>query len=698
MLVFRTPHTIKPILVDGLYKAMSVNGPFGESDESHEFQTGLGLDDGAGLRVVSAKFLDEQKFNWDLFDGYDRLRVLTYSASISAIIRMLDKYSFANFECVFGYEGTLGDIRNILAFQKVVVGDTRAAIMGLKDERHIHVLEKVSAGLASFRVLRKHIAHAKLYLLSNPDGHSRVIIGSANLSERAFSGNQPETLVKFDDDEDAWRHYNRMFAEIRDSASDEIPLPKDRISNAEIEISETPVMADASATLVIEPPSAKEVEVTAPAQVVRVEKVAAVIGPRMSAAIPAIRNGRQRITPEIKREISRIRLVKSAEEADSRYLSFDRTDHSALLSGERFPLEWDNESVRTDAKLLLDYFKNYEGAFEGNVARLQHDYFTLMAWLYFSPFICDMRSLALLQDSDVIRYPSFAIIFGKSNCGKTSLVDTLMTSMFGYAHTVDKRGFTTSHLRGLQQGYKRFPVVFDDIGRRAFNGHGRDMIKDELLPPVREYPGFILSMNAEPQSFPDEVVKRSMMIYTTTALSPLNEQLRQHLQGRVQEMRRGLTRHLYRRYLTEIMDRIDDERLPEDWLALSSGVLSSIFSDASGGSPPQWCQAVTWFDYAEKRYDRVKARLDNLLRVSAHAKGEGDLPNGWIIEGDKIIVWEQRDASGRRGFDWEDVPSTLIDEDASGGGRTVLYRASLEEFLGRRLRPSSRWWKLWESA
>ena len=256
---------------------MSLNRLFEESDESQEIQTGLGLDDGTGLRVVNARFLDEQKFNWDLFEGYDRLRVLTYSASISAIVRMLDKYSFTEFECVFGYEGTLGDMKDILVFQKVVVGDTRAAIMGLKDERHVHVLEQVHAGRARFRVLRKHIAHAKLYLLSNPDGHTRVIIGSANLSERAFSGNQPETIVKFDDDEKAWRHYNRMFDEIRDSASDEIQLPKDRISNAEIEISETPVMADASATLVIESPSAEEVEVTLPAQVLRVERVAAVL-------------------------------------------------------------------------------------------------------------------------------------------------------------------------------------------------------------------------------------------------------------------------------------------------------------------------------------------------------------------------------------------------------------------------------------
>ena len=141
---------------------MSANRLFGESDEMREIQGGLGMDDGAGLRVVSARFLDEQKFSWDLFGGYDSLRVLTYSASINAIVRMLDRYSFTTFECVLGYEGILHDIKDILAFQKVVVGDTRAAIMGLKDERHIHVLEKVHAGQARFRVLRKYIAHAKL--------------------------------------------------------------------------------------------------------------------------------------------------------------------------------------------------------------------------------------------------------------------------------------------------------------------------------------------------------------------------------------------------------------------------------------------------------------------------------------------------------------------------------------------------------
>ena len=488
----------------------------------------LALDDGSGLRVVRARFIHEDKFDWSLFEGYESLRVLTYSASSSAVVRMLDDFSFESFECVFGSEGVLGNFLDVLAFQKVVTGQTRAAIMGLEDERHQRILEKVASGQARFWVLREYVAHAKLYLLSTGSS-TRVIVGSANLSERAFSGIQPETLVAFDDDASAWSHYSRMFDAIRDTGSDEIPLPNDRIVQAEIEVTDAPVLSNDSATVIVQAPAAPDVEVSAPVQMERVEKVAAVLRPRLAAAIPAFRAGKQKITPVVKRELSRIRLVKSSEEADNRYFSIDRSNGTAVVSGEKYPLHCDDSSVRSDAKLMLDFFGNYEGAFEGDVPALQRDYFTLMAWLFFSPFICDLRSLAYLRDSDVVRYPCFAIIFGKSNCGKTSLVDTLTTSMFGRPHTVDKRSFTTARLRGLQHAYKRHPVVFDDVGRRAFNQHGKDMIKDELPPSVTEYPGFVLSMNAEPHSFPDEVAKRSMMIYTTTALPAHNEGLRQDL-------------------------------------------------------------------------------------------------------------------------------------------------------------------------
>ena len=448
-------------------------------------------------------------------------------------------------------------------------------------------------------------------------------------------------------------------------------------------------MNSGNGVLVLEPPEPAEIEKSAPVQVERVEKVLATFGPALSSAIPPVRNGRQRITSEVKRRISRVQLVKSAEEVSAKDFHIDRITRQVTLSDEAFSLEWESEKVRTDSELLLEYFENYS-AFEGDVKRLQRDYFTLMAWLYFSPFICDMRSLALVKDSDVVQFPLFGIVFGKSNCGKTSLVDTLMTSMFGFADTVDKRSFTTSRLRGLQETYKRFPVVFDDIGRRAFNQYGKDLIKEELQPPVSEYPCFVLSMNAEPQSFPDEIVKRSMMIYTTTALPSHDEATRQRLQGDIQRMRRNLTGHLYRRYLAEVMGAIDGDDLPGDWLAVSSEIISSVMADATGGQTPEWCRRVTWQEYAEKRYDRVKEALDNLLRPAAYAKREGENSSGWTIDGKTIIVWEPRDAFGRAAFDWDDVPSTLINQDASRGGITVLNRDSLEKFIGHVLHPPGR--------
>ena len=61
-------------------------------------------------------------------------------------------------------------------------------------------------------MVRENVAHSKLYLLEGGEPpRRRVITGSANLSERAFAGKQPETLLVFDDDDGAWDHYSREY-------------------------------------------------------------------------------------------------------------------------------------------------------------------------------------------------------------------------------------------------------------------------------------------------------------------------------------------------------------------------------------------------------------------------------------------------------------------------------------------------------
>ena len=658
---------------------------------------GFAFDDGSGLRVARVRFESEAKFDWSLFDDYDRIRILTYSAGVSAIVRLLERHRFSDFECVFGCESTLRTLKDIMAFQRVAIGDTRAAIKNLPDERHAFILSRVREGQARFRVLRKQIAHAKLYLLENTaTGSTRALVGSANLSETAFGGRQSETLVCFDDDEAAWNHYRGMYDAIRDRASDELPLPPERIESAEIALQEVPVLdTEDVATLVIDTTESEHgsgdgEHIAIPTQIERIEKMKAAIPPVVANLIPSPRNGRQQITPDIRRKIvresSRIRTVQSEEEADHRELSIDRDARAVSLLGEPYTLEADLAAAKQDAHLLVEFFGNYEGTFEGGmgVERLQRDYFILWSWLYFAPFMCDMRTLAGHQ-GDIFRFPSFAIVYGKPSCGKSSLIETLMTSMFGKPYSIDKREFTKGRLRDIQHAYKRFPAVFDDIGRPAIRNHGEDVIKDENPPLVSEYPCFVLSMNQELKAFTDQIVKRSLMIYTTTALPSYKDKLRHELHLKIQEVRRSLSTHLYREYLRRTLDRFDEDPQPEDWLAFSSTILAGLVGELLGKQPPQWCAPIAWDEYADKRHERVKSQLEHLLRRPTRMKKEGDETTGWILEADKVIVIEQTDTFGRREFDWENVPSTLIDDNASVGGRTVLNRKELEEFLGSSL-------------
>ena len=136
-----------------------------------------------------------------------------------------------------------------------------------------------------------------------------------------------------------------------------------------------------------------------------------------------------------------MRWLKGQQENDETrptYLTIHPESRHVSLSGEQVSLDADDEGLRRSAEAIVEYFNNYERGFVGDVPRLQRDYFTFMSWLYFSPFICDLRTRAVVSGGNIFHYPSFAVIYGKSNCGKTSLVDTLITSMFGHPQTVQK--------------------------------------------------------------------------------------------------------------------------------------------------------------------------------------------------------------------------------------------------------------------
>lgn len=178
-----------------------------------------------GLKVVTAQFKGVEPFSWNIFDGFDRIRVLTYSASAQTIVRMLERYPFVFFECIVGYEEALRQIPDLVKSHQLLNNPVRDYTLQLENEWQRVIFERLQDGTARFSVVKDTVAHAKLYLLETNGGERRrAIVGSANLSERAFGGKQPETLVVFDNDAQAWEHYSREYNAVKEIAS-EIDMP-----------------------------------------------------------------------------------------------------------------------------------------------------------------------------------------------------------------------------------------------------------------------------------------------------------------------------------------------------------------------------------------------------------------------------------------------------------------------------------------
>src|SRR6266496_5987831 len=627
------------------------------------------------LRVVYAQYLRYEKFTDALFDSFSSLQVLTYSASIPMLMKMLNR--FDTVECIFGCEKILLDFSDILAAQKVICENLLTVIQSLDDTRKQFLLEKVYQGKARFYVVKDAISHAKIYLLKC-DNRRLVLVGSANASERAFSGKQAETLIAFED-ELAWNYYQREYDLVKRSASSEIALSNLNSTHAELLLEELPLMQEAQQsktglTVLIN----RDVAATTVPIVIRtVEKLADHYRPQIQP-LTKPQHGQVHLTREIVGKI--VQLVKSQKRTEQTQeptsLSLFRDTQKVLLSGREISLSPSWTDVQSDVACFIEYFENFRKGFLGDVAQHQKDYFLFLCWFYFSPLICDLRNQAIVEQGYIFDFPLFAVLYGKSNCGKTRLIETVMKSMFGYFSFVEKGYFTRTNLWDLFRSNKRFPVVFDDVEKKRFTDHAMDIIKDETTLQ-EEYPAYVLSMNAEDHSFSTEVRKRCLILYTRASL-PDNTDLAKDLFKSVKSIQRRVSTALYREYLRRVLDRLSNDPLPLDILKFSSEILTAIFGESSVMPLPEWCNVVCMKDYQGRKYEKIQTELLSLYEMN---------PKIWEIRRQEVILRiPPNESYGLR----REIPDWLLKE-GSKGGSIVLARKPLEEFLDMSFKRG--WWR-----
>ncbi len=653
------------------------------------------------LNVVYAQAKSVSAFDRSLFADFDSMKALTYTSSIPMILGLLKDFDYAEFECIFGHNGVLSrSAADLLSFQSVMDEKLNEGFVGINDiseERRKILYDRAASGAAQFYVVKDAIAHAKIYLLEREDLR-RVIVGSANLSETAFSGRQAETLIVFDNDDMAWRHYSRQYEAVRSIASSRIPLREKPIPAQVMPIEETPALKDTEASetgisLYIPAQIADEEEYSTPQILNKVEHIKPIYQKAM-ADIKPDRQGVVSFTSNIVKQMTRIATSVGADDAPSTYLSYD--GQRFILSDDDVSMETEPDEVRSDVEAWIEFFSNYENGFVGDVPRLQKDYFTFMSWFYFAPLMCDVRNSAIRTDAFSFDQPMFAVVYGQSNCGKSSLIETLMKSMFSYPRIVETQYFTRSNLRGLQHAYKRFPVVFDDVTRDRFNRHAPEIIKEPAtsLPAGAEYPCFALSMNADARSFQPEIVKRCLMIYTRTALPGDDTAARRRLQRSVSSIRERLTTALYRHYMQQVTSSMEaipkSEYINLDVLELSSSTLHRIFKEnlPDGAKVPDWCAPASLEEYQNRAFERPRLVLENLIHPDKYVKERRPPVGSWTISGDIVLIGvEPFSANRTKG----DIPDWILDDTASVSDQIAMKRELLGDFLGKQIRRPRRW-------
>ena len=651
----------------------------------------------ARTRVLDARAIEAGDFDLDVFARYSHIRILTYSSSVQMLHTVLERFAESHVECVLGYSRVVNNMASIIALQTAALEEVHGAFRSLPESSREAVLERVREGRLQVRVVEGHVSHAKIFLLSDgPGGERCVLTGSANFSTSALLGDQHEVLIRFRD-ERAWEHFEREYLKVRDHASAEIPIAQ----LVEQRLEPSGGLAPDAAPVLAPGRGAQVIQLARPGESGdcvdrgrRVEKLHDVVLPMLPKEVQRPPSGPLKLDDTVRKRFSGLirRQTRRLEPAHPTF-SLDLASREGSVCGLAWSLESKDAKVRADAAALAGFWEAYRSAFRGRLEKLQRDYFIFLCWMFFSPFICTLRRQAALEGRDVIRFPRVGIVFGKSNSGKTQLVEIVGRFMFGehFPGAIRTR-LTAQQLHAIDASYRRMPAFFDDVGWARFRNHAPEYIKDETLSPHDEAPCTILSMNAKMGSFPDEIAKRCLLIYSAASLPSDDESSRIVMSNQLSSIEP--TTHLYRRYVGEALERLPSNAQETDWLLLSSQILSELL--AGCGHDAEWAQPLAWETYASTRYDALREQLRSLLDVARrHSSRPPPDTEGWYAEGGKVWVRVGTNSFGRPDFEWRDLPTYMLHEHESRAAEFVLDLGAVESFLDQKL-VAPRWrFPLW---
>jgi len=555
------------------------------------------------IDVVEMSFVGAETTDWQsLFTGFNRLYAITFSSGISFIYQLLDMFDYA--EIIFGSDEVMPfNLQEIMAYQLKTIEKLRE----VQNKKTNDLISRIESNSLKMFVAREKLSHEKTYILEADDGRKRVIFGSANMSFAAFSGKQRENICYINGDR-AYEWYKCCFEELKEKSSDNISREALATADTTENIQQIPVMQTVRAkkALVIEP------QIQAREDIRFVLDVRNLAG-KIAAFMPkADKKGKVMLGPDIVVQTKRRLMDAATQEKELRseypHLVIDIENKEAVLNEKHLDLFPSEGEVRNDVSLFMEYMEGYK-KFHGDIVGMQYKYYAFANWFFVSPFMAVMRDVATKYNRNLLPYPVFGLIYGKSKAGKTSFLMTLLKMMIGQKPRISAPDFTRSNIDGLKRTVKGAPIIVDDLTNARFAQHAIETIKNDdfgVNEGLVNYPSVVISANEDVKAVAAEVIRRTVICHVQAGLT--NTEIMQS--SIVRRVQKNIRTAFYRKYLgvmlervPQLLDELKDEEMEgaPDILAISSEVMYRIITDHYDNKLPEYIRELTLEDYFSEK-------------------------------------------------------------------------------------------------
>lgn len=584
------------------------------------------------LLVTQIKTIKQELASFDdLIKGYDTIKIIIFSYSLSFLESIIDKFKYI--ELIIGADFIYQNDSDLNDLESIVLGcakHTNTDIAKLA-KKYPKILEKLKSKDLVIRISRVIMDHRKLYLLSNStNDKTRVIIGSANLSFGAWGGSQMENIY-YDDTKLGYEIYSHQFESAMDNSSD---ITYDTLlADTDDYVSSNPILADNKTKTVntlfaniydkenfnkridyvIELNKESEIynQLLKKTKVIRKSDGMRVLEPKLIKSFTKQQN-------KFKASIS----SDNIETMPYPSLKFDFNNDVILYNNEPLIIP-DEENIKSDIDVLLTIFKNFDN-FIGDIDNLKATHFKLLNAMFCSPFHAPMRCIADSYNRVTMAMPLWLTIASSTaSCGKTFMTKAIMHMMTGKSIEPfnGSKQASTDDIEKYQKCVSGFPVVIDEL--KSFQYIGNDL-KDSTICEkfgLKNMPMCVFTTNSIVN--PNEAYRKRMIDLQLTARFPSNED-ETKARAKAEVILSKLSSAFYRAYLIKMFDLVKSEidymigDVPDDYypdlLNLSSKVLIDMFKEYGYDIPSYVKELKYSVDYSvnsPETYTRTIKEIDD---------------------------------------------------------------------------------------